>query len=320
MVGDPPTSATLGSLRVSAVLREEGLAAKETLAWSPYGQIFATHRNVWVTPFGQTPVRIGDPIRVLLEKSPRDARYAWHGIYYNGFYRLCIPSAAQQTDPDVGLDFSHPVEQWWCDLREWPKTAWWGPMTIPACASTVEKLRDGTLRPLNMIGIFTASGPQVNMAIFEGDTHSAGRLDGWGAYFTSPPNAPVQELWFKEFDFGDPMLDKIVQALEFHLRTDRNATLTVQVYGDGGQAVSAQVTYNPTADGFVLDTGVLDTTTLARVFKSIAVFPAALGSTRFVAKTVQPVLKTVTTPTAGVELQLKALGIRVRPIGRRPAS
>ncbi len=315
--GNPPVSgATSTNLNVSVVVREEGITAKETLAWTPYGQVWASHRNVWIAPFGQTPVRIGDEIRDLFMRAPRDAKYAWHACYFNGFYRLTIPSSSL-TDEATATQFLTPTEQWWCDLRDFPKVSWWGPMKFPANASAVEKLRDGTLRPVHTFNSYNEPSALNTFKWYavEGDVFTANRLDAHTGIL--PENAPQMELWFKEFDFGDPMLDKVLIAIEAHLSVDRNATVTLTLYGDGGQQVTIPGVINPQAQGMVLDTSALDSGSLAHAYQSWAFYPP--DGTRFVAKTIQPVLRTVTTQTAGVEMRFKALGIRMKPIGRRPS-
>ena len=222
--GPPPTSsgpATL-DIKVSPLVPREGLVAKETIATTPYGVIWCSGKNVWMAPTGQKPVHIGDKIRALLKTLPQGDENSWNGVYHDGFYRLTVPCVSPSETTLT------PTQQWWCDLRRFQdggEVRWWGPMDIACAASCARRVGDGYDE---LVVVRTTSAQLMNLGL--GDQLPApGRDAGATA-------DPAYEVRFKEFDFGDGMLDKIFQALEVHAWG--NGDLTASILVDGGRVVT----------------------------------------------------------------------------------
>jgi len=67
--------------------------------------------------------------------------------------------------------------------------------------------------------------------------------------------------------------------------------------------------------GIVLGTTLLDAT-LTKEFQSVVAYPPDGG--RFLAKTWQPVIRTQAAELNAPDVEIAAVGVRIRPIGRRP--
>lgn len=311
-----PTSIDLGNYSLSPVLRNEGLVTKETIAETPYGLIWCSGRNVWLMPPGQQPVRIGNDIAEYLRTAPQGFDWRWHAVFVDGFYCLSIPKrlssgygrAADSTWDELGGD---EVEQWWCDLRslddgsenQGPK--WWGPMNIGvAHMLTADNGKNACVLRSAVVG---GSTYVLGTQDLWGDSGSI--LDGSGSVAT---RAMTQRMALRAFDFGDPMLVKIIEAIEMFYRTATPSTPTFQVLLDDlTKATSGFTTKTTTGQGlgsFVLDTSTLDNTALGSKWVANGFHP----TTRALGKTAQPVL------TLDAHTEVYSVGVRVRPFGRRP--
>lgn len=357
--GAPPTGATSGSISVIPINRYEGCVAKETVAVTEHGVIWCSGKNVWLMPPGEKPVPIGREIAPYISKLSPNAPHAWHAAYFNGIYRLTVPShreaaplsqAVGSAPEGHGSEFTalhrypggfSPTEQWWCDLREYVKpetpgkVTWWGPMTIPSCASAVET-EGGVERLLMVQGELSADMVgAINgyWRLIEGDKQTQYHRDASYAALIGYESVTEQmELRFKEFDFGDPMLLKLIESMELHAYADAldgndlPVALQIEMIGDGGSVAQTPTSPRVGGKGFVLDTGipgvpagVLGTGKLATEFQSLGMHPPSGG--RFLAKTWQPVVRmpgNAAGAGASADLRIRALGVRVRPIGRRP--
>lgn len=313
--GNLPTQNLEGSATTVPLVRDEGLVSKETICPTPYGTAWCSGENVWVAPHGGVPIPIGADIREHIRRLPGGDRASWFMVYYKGFLRLQIPKvtglvATATTEGEYGAQYN---EQYWCDMRNFPKVSWWGPMTIPCAASAVDTVGDNQ-RLLMAFSRYRA--PNSTVYFVEGEQQTANHTD---AHTNLDGHlAPTMDIRFKEFDFGDPMLDKLVDALELHVWADRATTLTVQMLGDGGSVVSNPTGPNVSGGGFVLDASLLNTGVFSEGFQSLAVFPPSSG--RFIAKTWQPIIQTQSTVSVAPEMRLAAFGVRTRPIGRRPGA
>lgn len=300
--GALPTPSVDNKPAVTLYSGEAGLAAKETLAWTEHGLMWASGDNVWLAPRGGMPTRIGDAIAPALRSAPAGGRWKWSAAYFNQHYRLSIVSVE-------GGHYDWPDVQYWCDMRDPEHPKWFGPMTVPVTAQTVWR-RPGY--PDRLVMAYVDTSGNANL-IADGDYGTAGHLD---AHDSS--NAATIDLKFKEFDFGDPMLDKLIQALELHLWVDKGgaSALTIDMLADGGRVVQSQ-NKALTEQGFVLDTSVLDTGVLTEEFQSVVAYPPNAG--RFIGKTWQPRIRTNSASGAAPEVRIAGLGVRARVVGRRPA-
>lgn len=313
--GDPPDAATVGNQVVSRILPREGLCSKETISASPHGVIWCSGKNVYLAASGAQPVPIGDKIAPVLKRAPFYSE-DWSGVFYDGFYRLTVPNA---FNAEAGLDgiqaqSDFDCEQWWCDLREYPEKepTWWGPMTLPLIHQLVEDVRGVGERLLAVARI-----PLEDMCFISheiGDNEKS--RDEYGQYVWK---APEQEMRFKEFDFGDPMVDKLVQAMELEIRANKAESVRVEMLGHGGavQQVPSDTSIGGVGFGFTLGTSLVGSGVLTEEFQVVPIFPPDGG--RYIAKTWQPVVKSLSNgDLEGQDVQLRALGVRVRTIGRRP--
>ena len=121
------------------------------------------------------------------------------------------------------------------------------------------------------------------------------------------------ELRTKEFDFGDPMLDKLLDAVELDVFVDRDTSLAFTMLGDGGENRRDAASVVLPARGFRLDIDALDSPArlISRPFQTLAVYPP--NGERFRSRAIQGVLS-----GSGAAHELRSLGLRIRPIGRRP--
>jgi hypothetical protein len=335
--GEPPTSVLNGTLRVTPINKDEGCISKETVVDTPHGTVWCSGKNVWLMPSGQQPVKVGDDIAPLLASHYGAAVYAWHAVYKDGFYKLTIPRVAPGQG-DTGEDYGEayltaPTEQWWLDMREYPeRMTWWGPMDLPAAAAMVETFSDGHSREVQ--AFVRLSEPNSTLYFVEANQRTEAHLDAHSGLDNQ--TGPKQELVFKEFTFGDPVLKKIVSNVELvayvenpngALDGDGNfrpaddfGGVALKMLGDSGRLSVAgeQATDGsliPSSD-FTLDLTELDSDSgVNEEFAVAAVYPA--NGDRFVARTFQPVLYTEPSETNAPAVRLAGFGMKIRPIGRR---
>lgn len=311
--GAPPTSTTDGTLRIISLNKEEGLAAKETLASTEHGLIWSSGRNVYFMPWGGTPIAIGNKIRKYLSKLPQESTVAWHAVYHDGFYRLTVPrqegypgamyapGAAPPGSPPLGYTGGQSVatEQWWCDVRDPSKPKWWGPMTIPCTASVMDRQIDGSYRLLLAYGTQYAGVSSFGHRLVElsdlpymGPTGNSGARVDDHCEMVLYTIAEGQEVRGKELTFGDPNLNKLILQAEVNIWADASMVLGMDLLGDGGNAIqiaSGHLTLEDPSSGFVLDVSALDTGVLTMKYTNLIGYPPDAG--RFLAKTWQPVVK-----------------------------
>lgn len=227
--GNPPTGATLGSLVLNPLITGEGLVDWNALCKTPYGPAWCSGKNVWLARPGQKPVRIGDPLREFLKLLPQETPTEWNMVFFDGWLRLSVPR------PDKYNSLT-PSEQWWCDLRDadeegW-RPRWWGPQDLPTATMLVDQTDASVSR---LVGVTGLSGAAY---IVEFDAKTPGNRDahhnftGEGSF----PNLDSIEVRTKVFDFGDAVIDKILDAVELVLKSDLAANLTVTLVRDGGSA------------------------------------------------------------------------------------
>lgn len=317
--GSPPTSTANGDLSVTRLGQSEGLVRPETFCYTPFGAIWCSGKNVWIAPHNGAPQRIGDALAPMLKKLSGEAPYAWHAAYFDGHYRLAVPG----TDP-LAAGYT-PTEEWWLDMREFPERAtWWGPMMLPSAAMVVQRMSNDTERLLSLFyGGATSAVSDREVSIVEGGSKNEARymdahqFQAFDQGYAASRTWPVPELRFKEFDFGDPMLQKLVDAVELHSWSDGANSITIDMYGNGGAVSQSPTPLASSGAGFTLGTSTLGSA-LTKEFTSEVFYPPSSG--RFLAKTWQPVLKSlgdVANETAR-DFEFSTLGVRVRPIGRRP--
>ncbi len=321
--GDPPTSTTDGGPpRLAPLLPKVGCVAKETIVVTDRGIVWCSGDSVWLAPHAGAPVDIGARIRPVLAAAAKNAIDSWHAVFIDGIYKLTIPGVSIADGTSTSGNGITGSQTWWLDLREMggaePRFAWWGPMDYPAAASHAEVLPDGTVREIH--ALFIQASPFGFLFFAVGNQQTVGHLDADVASETL--HITRQEIRFKEFDFGDPMLNKIIQAVEIECSGDTYhvAVLTLQGLGNEGSVVADfYTTRSPDAEGFVLDSGALDSATsgvLSTPMRTYAFTPPNSG--RFVAKTFQPVLKFISRGETTAKLIFTALGLRFAPINRRP--
>lgn len=306
--GQLPTSGSDGTLSVSRVVEKEGIISKDSLVMSEYGPIWCSGQNVWLAPFGGTPIKIGNRVSSYLKTKAQGVAYAWCAAYANGIYRLSVPSLSMCISGNMP-----GYEQWWCDLRQFPEIRWWGPMSLPAGAMVTDVGDPSRAR------VLSAYPTENGIYLVEGDIHQEDP-DYADAHSTlSEQSNPTMEVRTKKFTFGSRHLDKMMLALETSLWSDRSGYFTLGVVVDGQTltpfstpgGISNQVTY--TASGFVLGTGALDTAGVGDHGHSA--IPAYPASGRVRGKALQVVL---TSLSSAPYLEIASLGGRFTVIGRRP--
>lgn len=265
----------LGDVKIARVAFNCGCASPETVVTTPYGTIWAGPDDVWMFQYGQIPLRIGSKIRPALLRTPASMRYRWHAAYHNGFYRLAIDSAGAGVTDD-----SPCGDQFWLDLREGPpqgqadveiqsNAQWWGPQQFAFMTDTAGDYQQGTR---NMFTETRANEPPAlygvepgiasntnfnNIVVYDAPNardSSSAQLDSPTPVYASLDVASliIPKIETKEFDGGDPMVDKILNALEVNMWVSIDKILKADFIMDGGATVDTQA-IGVTQYGFASD-------------------------------------------------------------------
>lgn len=322
-----PTSTSDGDLRITPVLRKEGCVSKATVVVTPSAVIWCSGKNVWRMAPGNKPEAIGGDIAEYLKTLPSQADDpAWWACWDSnlGCYRLSVPRSLGNflwswESPQPGAVATHHTEQWWCDLRDPENPAWWGPQTLSGVFGGLELREPGGA----MLGQWVASGSGalnaylVSLSSFAPNFRDFEEIIGT----IEKGRVSMQVLETKEFDFGDPHVKKILEAVELFIYSTPNDAWKVYAHLDWGRSVSTfapPTAVQSPAPGVELDVTQLDQgKSLSGGFESVAVYPGS--SARAVARTF-----TLRFQSGAVEdslvhrVKLAHLGIRVRVIGRRP--
>lgn len=237
--GFTPSSTDEGDLRMTPIMRREGLVAPHAVCETPYGLVWCSGRNVWMMPPGTEPKSIGDKIKGLLETLPQTPSDAWFMEFHDDVLYLNFPSPKGLVD---GNEYGQggaalirkylPSQQMWCDLRKPDEPRWWGPQDVRCSHMLSLNFPDGpkqlagitpywedtsnyVVQPFTMAESGIDSQDSATGAIVAKgyDLADPGVLTGLTSA-TNPPCSTYQVLRSREFDFGDDDLEKIIEALE----------------------------------------------------------------------------------------------------------
>lgn len=276
-----------------------GCVSPDTLVKTPMGLIWASWNDVWAMDVGGVPRPVGTKIRPALSGGDPNSRYLWHAAYQHdtGSYRLAVVSADQATDPIGG--FTYPCkDQWWLDVRfgipqNSGEARWYGPQQyLMQEASDLAPLFPGTYimrteRRANatskLYGVHLAdrspvgASPSLNSSTFnvlvefdvqtgrDNATPAVGSIAGTILieilFSQQLGNEIVFDILTKEFDFGNPNVDKVFLSLDMQLWTNDVMTLEAIGLADGGRDRKV-MNINIDQMGFV---GSVDPIGLARV-------------------------------------------------------
>lgn len=253
----------LGNLNIVRISYNCGCSSPETVVTTPYGTIWAGFDDVWMFQYGQAPQRIGSKIRPALLRTPASMRYRWHAAYHNGFYRLAIDSAGAGIMDDTPCG-----DQFWLDLREGPPQGssdlqiqnscmWWGPQQFVFMRDVEGDYQQGTRNmftetragePPALYGIEPAVNTNLNrlsVVIFDAPNardSASNQLDSPTPVYAALDAASliIPKLETKEFDGGDAMLDKLVEAVELNLWNSIDKIIQTDFIMDGGAVVDSQ--------------------------------------------------------------------------------
>lgn len=289
-----------GDLVVNRISFNCGCASADTIVTTPYGTVWASDDDVWLFAQGHVPVRIGSKIRPVLAQTPPGLRYLWTAAYYNGFYRLAVGSAGQAMSDDSALG-----EQWWLDLRDgaperWQAAGWWGPQVynifrdngVTAAAGTrvfVQETRPGRDNKLYSIEVFSDGNAlsTYDIILFAYDSANAARdcLNTRNAALMQHTGTEIlMDAKSKEFDFGDPMINKLYQGAELNVWNNETHQLAIDVLVDGGRQTDTNYE-SVNQSSFIAGVGAANTDTLTDEYKSLTVRPSA--TTRRAGKSLQ---------------------------------
>lgn len=306
ITGEPTETGVTFSLEdvvVNRISYDVGCASMNTVVRTAYGVFWASHDDVWFFATGHTPVRIGSKIRPVLQVTNANKRYKWHAGYLNGFYRLALFGEESEQNVNSPCD-----EQYWLDLRggapqNHQEAKWWGPQVYSVTYKTDPVTVAQTIgtycmapeqRPEKSAALFgitqdgLSGGFPHSASLVKFDASSGPRdignqsiesvLDNYGHY--------TMELISKEYDFGDPMVQKIFQGLEFNSWVSQDSELTVKVDLDGGASYKVYTDDIPSR-GFTADVDSADEvgTNLSREFQSKVILPDS--DERVLGKTLQ---------------------------------
>jgi hypothetical protein len=246
--GFTPSSTDEGDLRMTPIMRREGLVAPHAVCETPYGLVWCSGRNVWLMPPGTEPRAIGDKIKGLLETLPQAPVDGWFMEFHDDTLYLNFPSPRGIVD---GYDYGGaggataarkylPSQQMWCDLRKPDEPRWWGPQDVRCAHMLSLNFPDG---PKQLGGItpywldttdyvvqpFTmadegndsqddATGAVVSRGLDLADPGNVHNGPAWTVEGSQQGDSVVcstmQVLRTRELDFGDDSLEKIIERIE----------------------------------------------------------------------------------------------------------
>lgn len=254
------TSDYLGTMEVVKFGVAAGCASPRTLVETPEGLFWAGPDEVWCYRPGALPFPVGRKIQAVLRESPEDRKYRWHAAYFNGVYRLAVFSPGQGPDDD-----SPCGEQWWLDLRDgapesWQAARWWGPQIFHYVSDSTITTSAGVIGTYNMISEVRPGFPAALYGIEAGilvDLADNGFLrvqyDQPNGYdfvwtLTEPDYGPrsicgtstdtnttvATEFLSRQYDYADPLVDKLVQGVELSAWSSMPSVLSCDVISNGG--------------------------------------------------------------------------------------
>jgi hypothetical protein len=301
--GETTDTDPFGDLAVKRFNVDCGCAAPETFARSvTSGYLWAGPEDVWLyEPGAAQPRPVGTNIRLALKYGPKAMLYRWDGKYdpTDGHYKLAIPGENQSPGDNDPMQ-----DQWWLDLREGaPQNAaaaqWYGPQqfisytefgqtpteTGSYCMAVDTKAgHDNALYGLekcvgnvfNRWGICVASYSARNSR----DAQSAFTAG------TTPNGTEIQgEIRTKQYDLGDPIVQKIFNAAELSVATGGAAQFQVTANMGNGVQVGLGTATSP-GSGFIVGADLTDgDTLLADEPQAVTLYPPS--ATRYTGRTVQ---------------------------------
>lgn len=271
IAGEPDqTTGGTSTLAVNRMSVAAGCESPWAVAYTPYGVLWASGDDVWCFSQGQNPRQIGTKIRPALQRTPRVLGYKLSATYHNGFFRLMAFGANQSTlNDDSALG-----EQYWLDLRnglpQGPDDArWWGPATFTFLngdgnASVGTRVFFPDYRPGARPALYGYE--PMSGILLGGAAGKVGRATRAVEYDVDSPvdmpeptdssvvgnsqDATIKpDLITKEYDLGDPMLQKIYDGMEANVWASQSGRLLAEgILDDGLQYVDTNI--DVTAHGF----------------------------------------------------------------------
>jgi hypothetical protein len=282
-----------------------GCAAPETFARSATsGYLWAGPEDVWLyEPGAAQPRPIGTNIRPALKYGPKAMLYRWDGKYdpTDGHYKLAIPGENQSPG-----DSDPMQDQWWLDLREGaPQTAaaaqWYGPQQFISVVDSSLTTETGTYcmavdtkighanilygveRCLNSAGILSAP---YGLSLTSYSARNSRDAQSAFTAGTTPNGTEIQgEIRTKQYDLGDPIVQKIFNAAELSVATGGAAQFQVTANMGNGVQVGLGTATSP-GSGFIVGADLTDgDTLLADEPQAVTLYPTS--ATRYTGRTVQ---------------------------------
>lgn len=293
LTGEPDqTTGGTNSLVVNQMSVTTGCASRDAVVSTPYGVIWPSQDEVWLFHSGQLPQPIATKIRPALSNTSRALGIKLSASYHNGFYRLSLYRDGQTATFTEG-----PQDQWLLDLRDGPpqnseSAKWWGPQqyNYPASSSTtvggfnifVRDDRPGgtaTLYGIELAWNSALSQRNLVLVSYDGDA-SADIPMPTGKIAFEADTTIKPDLITKEYDLGDPMLQKIYDGSEANIWASNMGRLSFRGILDGGYQ-TATVNQDVDVHGFELGVDTLDGTAMPRAPQAVATFDPnrAMGTT-----------------------------------------
>lgn len=283
------------NLEVVRLSLEAGCVGWNAVARTPFGIYWVGPDDVWFMRAGALPERVGRKISPWLQGTPAEHRYRVHAVFHNGFLRVALNTQGHNTD---STDDGAPLaEQYWMDLREgappdWANARWYGPQIhkMPLLANTAST--QGAFAMFRDIAADTLYGACADPA--NGYLYLYG-FDAQQGYDEVAPlsSFDIDDQWdneiafdirTKNFDFGDPHIDKLALRTELDVLTNLPVKLVEAFYLNGGVSGTAgDNTFLSSSggiiqtvrSGFVVGADALDSTYLTREFQQIIGYPSA---------------------------------------------